>query len=401
MLGALIVLGFGAAGQPIRWEIKLGVFLVPVLLYGLLMVNRTFPRSEASASGVSLASSLLVLLSPLLVFLFLMHALVGYVELGTDSWITNITERVLNNADRALYAFIWTNVLMATLRFFAGPIVHKINPVGLLAVSAVFGTLGLYLMGGSFTGGSDVAPWLIAVTVYTLGKTFYWPTLLGVISENFPRGGALALGISGGIGMLSAGLLGGPGIGYKQDYFAVEKLSELDPAAYQRYQAKDADGKPVQDGYPVVTKFYPDKLPPVAGLAGDKLKVFDDNAAGLTADLATVAANDAANKPVGDKLRASLTGLNAWWQAEGKANAAADKPKLEEARLYGAKQALLYTALVPAALVVGFLMLLAYFAARGGYKQVHLDGPDGQYETPADGGPVAVDSYGTPVGAGR
>ena len=72
----------------------------------------------------------------MLAFLYLMHALVGYVELGTDSWITNITEQVLNSPRDAKLAFIWTNVLMFTLRFFAGPIVHKINPIGLLVLPA-------------------------------------------------------------------------------------------------------------------------------------------------------------------------------------------------------------------------------------------------------------------------
>ncbi len=87
---------------PIRWEIKLGVFLVPVLLYGLMMFNRPFPHSEAKSAGVSLGTTMLTILSPILLFLFLLHALVGYVELGTDSWITNITERVLADESKAL-----------------------------------------------------------------------------------------------------------------------------------------------------------------------------------------------------------------------------------------------------------------------------------------------------------
>ena len=77
-------------------------------------------------------------------------------------------------------------------------------------------------------------PWIAAVTVYGIGKTFYWPTLLGVISERFPKGGALALGLSGGVGMIGAGILGGPGIGYKQDYFAVENLKASSPRATYR-----------------------------------------------------------------------------------------------------------------------------------------------------------------------
>ena len=479
ILGALIVLGFGQLAGPIKWEFKLGVFLLPVLLYGLMMFNRPFPVSEASASGVStresmgtvggfgfaiaagfiglfLTSQLPPLLaktgidapwagwavagaiwvayfvysglsfgSLLITVLYALHALVGYVELGTDSWITNITGRVLGSDQLALLAFIWTNALMFTLRFFAGPIVHRINPIGLLVGSAVAGTAGLYLMGGRFTGDQAVAPWILAVTIYGVGKTFYWPTLLGVISERFPRGGALALGISGGIGMLSAGLLGGPGIGYKQDLFAVQQLT-ADPAdkpTYERYQAKKDDGTPAFNTFPLVSDFAPQTAPPVAGLDGAKLKVFDDYKAfqdksaaaakagqdapkgpptTLEADLATIAANKADGKPVEAKLASNLSALSGWWTGQGRPNFAADQDRLEPARLFGSKQALLYTALVPGALVVGFLLLFVYFQARGGYKQVHLDGPGGgEHEVPADGGPEVVTGTREVVGAGR
>ncbi len=392
ILGALIVLGFKAAAPDIRWEIKLGVFLVPVLLYGMMMFNRPFPHSEAKTSGVSIGTTMLTILSPILLFLFLMHALVGYVELGTDSWIGNITERVLADETKALIAFIWTNALMFTLRFFAGPIVERINPIGLLFVSALLGTAGLFMLGQDFT--NQTWPWMFAVTIYGLGKTFYWPTLLGTISERFPKGGALALGLSGGIGMVSAGILGGPGIGYKQDYFAVQKTKEIAPGTYDRYKA------PKASGFPVFSNIAPDALPPVAGLDNAKLKVFDDwggviDDAGkrkegkkttLESDLETIAKLESESKPVGPELKESLNKLKEWWDKEGQRNYKDDKPKLSEARLYGAKQALLYTAIVPAVLAVGFLLLILYFMMSGGYKQVHLESE--KPSTPTGGAPA-------------
>jgi MFS family permease len=451
ILGAVIVLGFNHSGEPIRWEYKLGVFLVPVLAYGLLMFNRPFPRSEADSAGVSMADQMgtvgmigvaaavglfgltlntqilpmigsaihqdipqavgwgiagavwvgyavvtrFALGSVLILFLYVMHALVGYVELGTDSWITNITERVLADQNTALMAFIWTNLLMFTLRFFAGPIVHKINPVGLLFVSALLGTAGLYMLGMPFT--DSVWPWVAAVTVYGIGKTFYWPTLLGVISERFPKGGALALGLSGGTGMLAAGLLGSPGIGYKQDYLAVEKIKSTSPATYERYKAPDPSG------FPLVSDLAPEQAPKVAGLDNAKLKVFDDYAAGfdhqgnrkpdakpttLESDLETIARDEKEGKPVEAKLKETLTALKKWWDEQGRPNFAADQKPLDEARTYGAKTALMYTAAVPAALAVGFLLLLGYFAATGGYKPVELTTP-----TPRD----PRDRYGAPA----
>jgi MFS family permease len=452
ILGAVVGLVFKGIGGNIPWEVKLGVFLVPVLMYGVMMFNRPFPKSEAKSAGVSVpsmmgqvgllgfavAALLLGLALPkllgdlglkgvpwhvgymvagaiwvwymvytrfalgslLLAFIYVLHALVGYVELGTDSWITNITARVLKDETTALVAFIWTNALMFTLRFFAGPIVHKINPIGLLLVSALLGTAGLYLLGQPFT--DTVWLWVGAVTIYALGKTFYWPTLLGVISENFPKGGALALGISGGIGMLAAGMIGGPGIGYKQDLAAVQNLREKSEDTYLRYAARFGDEEPEKkgqlkpDGFPVLKEFDSTHgfAPPVAGLDNAKLKVFDDykgvvaklDAAKkdgkeapadakttLEADLETLKKEKAAGKPVGEKLEANLTGLKEWWDKEGLPNFEADKDPLDVARDTGARKALFYTAAVPAALAVGFLLLLLFFMMKGGYKQVHLD----------------------------
>ena len=379
ILGALIVLGFQQFGPDIRWEYKLGVFLVPVVLYGILAFNQAFPRSEAGASGISLGTMVLTLLSPILLFLFFLHALVGYVELGTDSWIINITNTVLDNKEYALAAFIWTNLLMAGLRIFAGPIVHALNPIRLLLLSAILGSLGLVLLGLPLT--NTIWLWLGAGTIYGIGKTFYWGTMLGVISEQFPRGGALALGISGGIGMLSAGILGGPGIGYKQDYFTVEKLQETGhEPTYERYKAPDASRFPVIS--PVVnTVAGKDVLPPIAGLDNAKVGTLQDYS-GLAkkAEEENTAIDITETKLEKDfllltgenRVTPQFTDLRTWWQTVGEPNAVEDAPAITEAQLYGGKTALLYTAAVPAAMAIGYLLLLVYFAARGGYKPVEI-----------------------------
>jgi hypothetical protein len=76
-----------------------------------------------------------------------------------------------------------------------------------------------------------------------------------------------------------------------------------------------------------------------------------------------------------------LAKLNSWWQSTGKPHAAEDTKPISDARFFGGKHALLYTAVVPAALAIGFLLLLLYFGATGGYKQVHLEQeqPMGEY----------------------
>jgi MFS family permease len=357
VLGAVVGLGLNYLPDlglaKVGWMVRWGIVAAPVLLYGVMMLGRPFPRSEAEASGVSFGTMVLTLLSPILLFLFLLHGMVGYVELGTDTWIQNITNTVLANENWALIAFIWTNVLMFTLRFFAGPIVHKISPVGLLFFSAVIGAAGLWMLGQSFT--NSIWPWMAAVTVYGIGKTFYWPTMLGVISERYPQGGALALGISGGIGMIAAGALGAPGIGYKQDYFAKQYLMANDPAAYQRYKGEETSP------LPIVPAEY---LPPVAGLDNAKVGVLNNDGKNLAEELA-IKPDDANNLK-----------LQSWWE-EAKATAAEDKKPVDAATLIGGKKALEVTAVVPAAMAVGYLLLWLYFAATGGYKQKVLDGHGG------------------------
>src|SRR5436190_8541516 len=123
--------------------------------------------------------------------------------------------------------------------------------------SMIFASIGLILVRIVGSGISLV----LASTIYGLGKTFFWPTMLGVVSEQFPKGGAITIGAIGGMGMLSAGLLGGPGIGFKQDYNASHMLKDKSPAVYERYKAPEANHFL---GFTVV------------GLDGAKVGVLDD-----------------------------------------------------------------------------------------------------------------------------
>lgn len=357
ILGALLAKSF--VGQEpllvnLRWEIPMCFFLVPTLIYGFITFKERFPISEARAAGMTFGQMMAQFASPLLLLLLLLQACVGYVELGTDSWISKITDELVKG--QGLYLFMWASAIMFVLRFFAGPIVERINPFGLLFLSAVLGTLGLVLIGNSTLAGPEAAitaTWA-AVTIYALGKTFLWPTMLGIVGERFPRGGVLTMGAVGGVGMLSAGLLGGPGIGYKQDYFASEKLVRLSDETYDRY---------VADGEKRFLMF-----PPVRGLDSAKVAVVrDPGGPGKELDQ-TVERLDQMGVE-----NAQVTALNQWWRAEGKPNAAVDRPAVNEATVYGGQMALIYTALIPAFMALCYLGLVIYFRAQGGYRQVHID----------------------------
>ena len=164
--------------------------------------------------------------SILLFVLFITHALVGAVELGTDGWIESITGNLFT-ADQGKALFIWTSAIMFGLRFCAHFIETKLglSPIGILVTSALLAFGGLQL-----ASGMDSFPIaLIALGIYALGKTFFWPTMLAVVGDRFPRSGAVAMSIMGGIGMLSAGLIGGPGLGYAKDRFTSRVPQEGPP----------------------------------------------------------------------------------------------------------------------------------------------------------------------------
>ena len=348
--GGLIIGGLASyfmnpdGARPVSWQIQISLFMVPVVLYGLLVLGQKFPKSEASAAGVSYGEMFGQVFAPLMIVLLIIHAMVGYVELGTDSWIGEITGAIMASKQKGLLLFVYTSGLMFALRFFAGPIVERISPLGLLFVSGLLGCAGLQLLSTA----TSVTLCVIAATVYACGKTFLWPTMLGVVSERFPKGGAITIGAIGGIGMLSAGLLGGPGIGFKQDYHASADLKSRSPEVYERYKAA---GENKFLSYSVV------------GLDGAKVGVLKDGGKELAR------ANEILAKE--SKTDENVSKLSSWWEA-AKATADADKGPVEEAALHGGREALRLTSFVPATMAVLYLLLIFYFKAIGGYKTVHV-----------------------------
>jgi hypothetical protein len=102
----------------------------------------------------------------------------------------------------SILLLVFINGVMAGGRLFAGPIVHKFNPSGMLLFSAVVSALGLILL--SYSTGWYTIP---ATLVFAIGVTYFWPTMLGYVAEYIPKSGALGLSIMGGAGMLTVSLV--------------------------------------------------------------------------------------------------------------------------------------------------------------------------------------------------
>lgn len=267
------------------WQFRFALCFIPVVIYALLILPRTFPVNERVAAGVSYRDMLkevgaigffmiTALVAPAMAqmlnqeaswtVVFIIAAVVGVLaglytrslgnwlflvvlvvigplattELGTDGWMPELLK--LSGPDFpnfATWIFVYVSVIMTVLRFYAGPIVHRFSAIGLLVVSSVIAIIGLLLL-------SNATGWAIlgAATIYALGKTFLWSTTLGLTSEQFPKGGALTLNGVSAVGVLFLGVLGSPYIGYKQDLDMEKRLTSTEHTAL--YAQVKGESKP-------------------------------------------------------------------------------------------------------------------------------------------------------------
>ena len=194
VIGALI--SFVMTGLGMGWQWQIAVMLIPTVIYGYLVYDQKFPEMENTETSTLV--NMKGLLGPLYIFMLVCMSLTATAELGTQQWI----ERVLSSSGaHPMLILAMVTGLMALGRFFAGPVVHALNPVGVLLGGAVFTTIGLYMM--SIASGGMV---YVAAILFAVGVMYFWPTMLGFVAEYIPESGALGLSIMGGMGMFAVSM---------------------------------------------------------------------------------------------------------------------------------------------------------------------------------------------------
>ena len=388
VLGGVIGWTLGSEGGW-GWKGQLALYLVPTAIYGIMFLGQKFPKSEASEKGLKIGDMLkevgllggavacfmiylffkgffgpffdspmiptaiaaaigLGLLAVIAVItgfsvghwmiavLFIAHALVGAVELGTDGWIQNITGAILT-PEQGKILFVFTSLMMFLLRFCAHFIETKLGlkPIGLLFVCSLFAVAGLNFVAAVTSFG----PALGALLIYAFGKTFFWPTMLAVVGDRFPRTGAIAMSLMGGIGMMSAGLIGSPGLGYFKDRYAAEELKEADSALFEEWKSTGDES---------------------SFLAFEKVQAIDpkrlEEAKKVVAAKTQVEAGETKEEVV--ELAGKLT---------------PEMKTVVDADIRGNRSTLKTDSLIPATMAVIYLLLMLYFKAIGGYKPVTID----------------------------
>lgn len=399
VLGGFIGWTLGSGENAWDWRWQLAFYLLPTLVYGAMFLGQKFPQSEAALKGLKIGEmfkdvgilgglvvcGLLYLFfqqtfvdipgiggiwptalaaiislgllgviatitnfslgSVVLFFLFIAHALIGAVELGTDGWIQNITG-VMLTPDQGKLLFVFTSLMMFILRFCTDWIERhlKISPIGLLLICSLFAIVGLNLVAAV----SSFGPALGALIVYAIGKTFFWPTMLAVAGDRFPRTGAVAMSLMGGIGMMSAGLIGSAGLGYAKDRFAAKALETESAELYADYQ--------LQDGAPSGFLFFGE----VMALDPQRLEGLRERAAAITT---AEAQGETATRVDEQGNQVAVLPLTA---AEESVLAADVK---------GARNTLRVDSLIPMGMAIIFLGLLFYFKSIGGYRPLRIDEP--------------------------
>lgn len=178
------------------WQAQIAIMLIPTLIYGFMFFKEPLPESEHMETDTRL--NIKALASPLFLFIIVCMTLTAISEFGPQQWV----ERILGNSGaNPMLVLAMVTGIMALGRYFGGFLVHRLNPIGVLLMSAIVTTAAVYSMSIA-EGGMIYA----AAILFALGVCYFWPTMIGFTSEYMPKTGALGMSLVGGAGMLSTAI---------------------------------------------------------------------------------------------------------------------------------------------------------------------------------------------------
>lgn len=181
------------------WQVYMLIMLLPVLLYGMLVFKKKFPETERVDAGISNKVMFKTAIKPGFLILLFCMSLTASAELAPGQWLETTFKEYANASGTLI--LVYGSMIMFVLRFFAGPIVKAINPVGIMTVSSILTAVGLFLLSQAAETQSIVLIYLSA-TVFYLGVCYMWPTMYSLAAELYPGGGGLTIGLIGFVGML-------------------------------------------------------------------------------------------------------------------------------------------------------------------------------------------------------
>lgn len=200
----------------LTWETQMWLIMAPTVIYAFLFFGKTFPEPQVEGAS-SLKENFKAMLSPLYIFLFVCMALTAITEFGPNQWVTIILS---NSGAEPMIILALTTGLMAVGRYFAGPVVGKLGQTGVLLISAVLATVGIYMF-STVTGPMAY----VAAIIFAIGICYFWPVMVGAVAQRVPLSSALGMSVIGGLGMFSTAIFQ-PIIGSWIDDARVENAAE-------------------------------------------------------------------------------------------------------------------------------------------------------------------------------
>ncbi|MCH7871025.1 MAG: hypothetical protein IID33_04935, partial [Planctomycetes bacterium] len=316
----------------------------------VLFVGQKFPVTERVQSGLSFGDMVrATLASPLFLILLACMAITASLELGPNRWVPAVLEA---GGIAGILVLAYINGLMAILRFFAGPVVHRLSPTGILVSSAVLSGAGLYWLSYAETAGMAFA----AATVFAVGVCYFWPTMLGVTSERVPKSGALGLALMGGMGMLAVGLVTLPLMGKFADQSLHERLLENPQQSVAALEQ-------------VVATY-----PPLAAVAKQPFKKETEDAVEKVRLVLAAAADGELPAETAGAMRAAVSNAPKGDAADAAVDAV--KAVLDPADNYGGRMSFRKVAPFSLLIIIVFGVIYLRDRAAGGYKAESLTADD-------------------------
>jgi fucose permease len=218
IIGGLLAVALTNFG--IAWQLKLSLILVPAVAYLVMALSMSYPKTERAMSNVSTGDMWKQATRPLFFVLWVCMWMTAATEMGPDQWFPRVMGELVPQlspeAGSGVLFLVYTGGLMFVLRMWGSNVTHK-SPVLTMIVSSLLSAIGLYWL-GALDSNSSAFVALTAATLFGIGKTFLWPTMIGITAEQFPRGGALLLSLMGGTGLLSVAIVL-PIMGARMDQF--------------------------------------------------------------------------------------------------------------------------------------------------------------------------------------
>jgi fucose permease len=334
------------------WPYQLAVIYLPILVYGSMVLPQRFPKTENAEVGIPVGEMFrYTLTSPLFLLLLAMMAITTSIELGPMRWVPAVLEAV---GMHGILVLVWISGWMVVLRLLASHFVERLAPTGMLLTAAILTGTGLFLL--SFVQGLWSA--LAVATIFAWGVAFFFPTMVGLVSERLPRTGSLGIVLTAGIGLGMAGGVGVPLMGRIADRYLADAL---DPARTVAVLER------VEQQFPAYVA-RADANPDVVALGYRPSDVRE----ALTATQAALAVYRQTGEIRGDTTANALRAVVATrLQSEPLVGEAA--AILQPAEAHGGQFSFRYVAPAALVLIVVFGTMYVNDRRRGGYRAVRLE----------------------------